>query len=271
MPVAAAAIAPEVIGAGATAGGLDLASLLPMLSGMGGSKGGGKKGGGNSDNLKSGALGIIQSVAAMRASKKARGLRPSNVDPQEQAMNAELNMIRKNRGSGVQYKEALRQLSVQTANAAEDVVGASGGASGAAIAGLAELEQAAGDSFGKIFSAGASDHFFDTAYQDSTNSMIKRRADLQMNDYSNALSEALNLKQAGMSNILNAVAGTPDAAEPTSTTPTRTSGKRGVASFLDLPTPGLEDGSTVTPPVSQDGGVDITGMLKPSPGLMSTF
>lgn len=139
-------------------------------------------------------MATVSMMAARKAAKKAKQLEPPSVDNNQAQLNAELNAIRK--GVSPAMKESIRQLNVAHANAAKDIMSASGGASGAAIAGLSSLDANVGDSLGKLYAADVPNQQVNMKnYLDSENAMIDRVYQIQANDYFNAASKAANLEQ----------------------------------------------------------------------------
>lgn len=143
---------------------------------------------------KNAAMAIVNMMAARKAAKKAKKLEPPIVDNNMAQLNDELNAIRK--GVSPAMKESIRQLNVAHANAAKDIMSASGGASGAAIAGLAGLDANVGDSLGKLYVADVPNQQMNMRnYIDSENAMIDRRYQIQANRFFNASAKAANLEQ----------------------------------------------------------------------------
>lgn len=151
-------------------------------------------------------MATVSMMAARKAAKKAKQLEPPSVDNNQAQLNAELNAIRK--GVSPTMKESIRQLNVAHANAAKDIMSASGGASGAAIAGLAGLDANVGDSLGKLYAADVPNQQVNMKnYLDSENAMIDRTYQIQANRFFNASAKAANLEQEGRQQMMTAING----------------------------------------------------------------
>jgi|GEM_PF-3958578 hypothetical protein len=153
-------------------------------------------------------LGAYQLLYANKLKRQANALFPTSVDPQEQQYNQELNSIRKGSYSGASYANAIRSLRTQQMNSGRDIVAKAGGYGGGAIAGLALNAGEADDAYGKIASTLSHDLMgYQQMYGASTNSMVKRRADLDMMKYGQAEADYREDKAAGYSNFFGATAG----------------------------------------------------------------
>jgi hypothetical protein len=150
-----------------------------------------------------GALtGGAQLIASLIAAKKAKDLRPQNVDPTEAAYAARINDMRMGARTGSIYSEMLRQLRNNAAIASQNVNEAAGGYSGAAIEGIAQTLGKTGDLYGDIVVKSQNEAmYYDNQYNDAIKQMIARKADLQSNDYANKLKSAADLKSAGFANL----------------------------------------------------------------------
>lgn len=151
------------------------------------------------------AIGVAQIIGGNKALKRARKLIPPKVDAQERGYLGELDALRKGYGTGAAYKEAIRQLNLNSANAAEQALDASGGYGGAALDTLSTINENQGNAYGKIFSQADQTRLaYEQMYGLTLDKMVKRRSDIDIMKYAQELNEGMRRRSAGEQNLVNA-------------------------------------------------------------------
>lgn len=177
-----------------------LISMLPQLLGAGG---GGGMGGGGGANAMGGLLGVSQLISGLSDKRRAGMNKPPLEDNEQRNFLNELNQKRKAIRTGSAYSEDLRQLRSQQAGTDAGILSASGGAGGAAIAGLARAQRGTGAAYGGILAnAEKRADDFDSMYEGMLDKVAGRKLDLQTFEYNRALADAAKNKQAGQQNLL---------------------------------------------------------------------
>lgn len=160
------------------------------------------------DGVAQGAIGIGEIVKSAILNRKAIRHEPVRVDEQEADFNSVLNNLRKGYYTRGGLGEGGRQLGVMEANSAENIMDASGGYTGGALAALVNNNAAFGSAFGNSVAAeGANENAVLQMYGNSVDKMVGRRADLDMMNYAQEKYDARNNGQAGFGNLATAFAG----------------------------------------------------------------
>lgn len=147
-------------------------------------------------------VGAYQLSRAKTLEERAKKLRPQNTDPMEANYAAAIDDLRKGYTTGNAYSDVMRQVRQQQVDAIKEATSAAGGFAPAAIEAVNTLNEGAGNAYGKIFTAGQQDkHFYDSLYDKTVNNIIQRKADLQSNDYANAIAKAMAMRTAGQNNL----------------------------------------------------------------------
>lgn len=203
-----AAVASTVAGgAGAAAGGAAGAGGLGALLGQLGGAGGAAAGltGGPAGAIQAG-LGGIQALAGAGRKRAAQQQAPPLEDPETRA---QLNRIKRERArfrSGTAFEASRRALRQQQTQTQRGILRASGGAGGAAIAGLSRAQRATGEALSQIAQQSLSQERFLTGLEAQTQERIsQRRIELQLLGESRGLAEAAQLRTEGTANILAAI------------------------------------------------------------------
>jgi len=200
----AAVASTALAGGGAAAaagGGGGLASLIGSLGGGGGAAG--------LTNVPSGILqagiGGIQALAGASRRKGAQQQAPPLEDPETRA---QLNRIKRERArfrSGTAFEASRRELRQQQTQTQRGILRASGGAGGAAIAGLSRAQKATGEALSQIAQQSLSQERFLSGLEAQTQAGIsQRRLELQLLGQSRGLAEAAQLRTEGTANLLAA-------------------------------------------------------------------
>lgn len=205
---------------GSLAGGAIGTAIAPGIGTAIGSKLGGElsglvagdtpaSGGADSSNGVAGALGVGQLIASALKKNKANGLQPEADDIEQRNFLNEINRKRKAINTGAAYQEQMGELKNQQASTINGMLSASGGAGGAAIAGMARAGRGTSSAFANILAQGDQKEMALTQMSDDLiQRMSGRRLDLQNYEYTRALGEAAKLEQGGMGNTLAAHAQT---------------------------------------------------------------
>lgn len=152
-------------------------------------------------------IGAAQLIIGALQKKKAKRLIPSRVDAQEARMNMRIKSLRDNIETGVTYAEPLRQLERREKAAINQVQETAGGFGGGAIAGIAKIHGATGEAYGDIFAEGQKMGLaYEQLYEKSTESMIKRKQDIDILQYAQKMADAQKNLTGGAANVLGAAA-----------------------------------------------------------------
>lgn len=190
-------------GGAAAAGGGGIAGLLGQLGGAGATAKG-------LTNVPAGivqaGLGGIQSLIGAGRRRGAQQQAPPLEDPETRA---QLNRIKRERArfrSGTAFEASRRALRQQQTQTQRGVLRASGGAGGAAIAGLSRAQRATGEALSQIAQQSLTQQRFLTGLEAQTQERIgQRRLELQLLRESRGLAEAAQLRTEGTANILAAI------------------------------------------------------------------
>ncbi len=195
---------PQLLGAGGAAAG---GAAAGVAAGAGGAAGGGiLKGVGA--NIFQTALGGLQALTGAAKKGQAQKQLPGLEDPEMRAFLNDIQRKRKQLRTGVGLEPVARELRAQQAGTQRAILRRSGGAGGAAIAGLAKAQRATQGAFTEAASRATQQENFLTQVAGQTISDIaQRRLELTLLQRSQGLAESAQLKSEGLSNVLAGVAG----------------------------------------------------------------
>ncbi len=223
VPAASSILGPTgmIMGGGSPAAtGATLAGTgAPGTGGLGGGMpGGGGQGGGLGDMITgikekspvrkivqgalTGALGAGQLISGIIKRRKGEAAMPSLVDPQQQSF---LNKVRRQQKllrSGTAFEPTRAALSREAATTGRGILRASGGASGAAIAGLTRTQRAIGRGIGELGQKSLQEQTRLTALEDSAiQGIAQRKMELQLLKRAQFMAESAQLKKESAANI----------------------------------------------------------------------
>src|SRR5690242_1359903 len=152
--------------------------------------------------------GIFSSIQGKRQEREAAALeqeakkfKPPAEDMEERGFLNDLNRKRRAIATGTAYQNTATNIGQQLANTNQGILRASGGAGGAAIAGMGRAQRAASQSLGDVTAQGQQLEMGYTGMaQQLLNRIASRKAELQLNDYQRLLGQAEQLRGAGQYN-----------------------------------------------------------------------
>jgi hypothetical protein len=181
--------------------------------------------------------GAVESIIGGSKRKKAANSLPGAEDPMERRRLTELDNQRKSFETGSAYASQKKELKNVQSNTVRGAVRAGGGNIGATLSAITRIGADAGDTFAKI--AGEGERRMDTKdamYGDMITKMAERRAALQMQDYTQKMQDAGEIKKKG-NQLLDSVLALPNMNQPaTPPVQNNTSGYVPPPSSLNLPT-----------------------------------
>jgi len=200
-------------------------TYYPLNYSAGGSGGSGGSGGGSSGtgsiidqfvgygkesigNVTGAWMAWQQKEEAERLMKKAKKLRPSDVDPSQVLQLQEIQRKQKAIESGTDPLTALatKQIKSNLASTQQGLIGASKGSTRTLVEGFARSEGVAGDEIGKLLAANAPRvQFYEGLGYDLAQAISTRAFDLQTYDYVSMLARATAMKQTADINASNLI------------------------------------------------------------------
>ena len=220
---------------GATAGS--------VLGGAAGTAIGGPLGGAIGSQLGQMAAPLIvggaQDIIGALGKKKAKSYMPGMEDPMERRRLTELDNKRKTFETGSAYASQLKQIRNIQANTITGATRASGGNSGALLNAINNIGLNTADAYAKVAGAGTErQDAYDMQYGGLLDSMAKRRAALQMQNYTQASVDAAEQKKSGNQTLMSLL---------------------GIAQNFNNPN------SVMSAPKTANGGYDFSSFLAPNP------
>lgn len=149
-----------------------------------------------------------QKEEAERLMKKAKKLRPSDVDPSQVLQLQEIQRKQKAIESGTDPLTALatKQIKSNLASTQQGLIGASKGSTRTLVEGFARSEGVAGDEIGKLLAANAPRvQFYEGLGYDLAESIHTTMRDIQTYDYISMLARATAMKQTADINASNLI------------------------------------------------------------------
>jgi hypothetical protein len=152
-------------------------------------------------------VGGVESILGGINKKKAQSYMPGMEDPMERRRLTELDNKRKTFETGSAYASQLKQLKNIQANSVKGATRASNGNTGALLNAISNIGLNAGDAYGKVAAEGtARQDNFDGQYGDMMENMAKRRATLQMQQYTQKSVDASEQKKSGNQTLMGVLA-----------------------------------------------------------------
>jgi len=151
---------------------------------------------------------LTQQSKAEELLKKAKKLRPSDVDPNQVLLQQELKRKQKAIESGTDPLTALatKQIKSNLASTQQGLISASRGSTRTLVEGFAQSERAAGDEIGKLFAANIPrSQFYEGLGYDLSQIIDTTKRDIQTYDYVSALARATAMEQTANINTSNLV------------------------------------------------------------------
>ena len=148
-------------------------------------------------------IGAGQIFSGMQKKKKAENLFPFQEDPEMRSYLNDINRQKKSFNTGTAFAESLKELKEQQALTQKGILSASGGSSGAAMAGLSKTQKNVGDIFGRIAEKGMEqENFLNQMYGNILGTMSQRKLELNLLKYNQSMTEAADLMKHGQSNLM---------------------------------------------------------------------
>ena len=198
------------LGAAAGAGALGAAGGAGAL-GAAGAAGGAKAGLGTL--LKSltgeqvqGGLGLIQTIQGAVKGRRANQSEPPLEDPRQLELLQKVQRQQKAFETGTAFEPERQAIAQQLAGTQRGVLRASGGASGAAIAGLARSQRAAARSLQDITRARLQQsNILQQMFSEQLGRTAQRKLEIQLLQRAQNLAESAQQRKEGLANVLSAV------------------------------------------------------------------
>ncbi len=168
----------------------------------------GGKGGDTASNV-GGALGAGQLVSSMIKKRQANQMKPNAVDPLQSKLYQEASQKRRQYESGYDpmSQAARRTLNTQLAGSQANVMKRAGGNVGAAMAGNAMAQSAAGNAANKALAATSERvGYYDQMRNQMGDAIAKRKLDLGLMGYAQKMREAGEQGKAGWQGVMGAMA-----------------------------------------------------------------
>lgn len=132
-----------------------------------------------------------------RLAAEAQAKRVPLEDPEQRMYLNELQRKRRAAETGYAYQDAASKLGQEQALASDNILRASGGAGGAAIASITNAQRATGYNMAKVAQQGEQTGLaYSQLYGNLLDTVAQRKADLQLNDYQRLLAQSEQERQA---------------------------------------------------------------------------
>lgn len=188
---------------GASGGSGGMGGATSMLSGGGG--GGGVSGAASASGIGM-VTGLVQTIQALGAKKRAQAAAPSKIDPTQAAFLAELAQKRKSIDTGAEFATGMQAIDDTTAATNNAIVQSSGGDAAGTIQALLQSATIAGKNKNQVLANGMSRQAQATGlYANTLNSIAARKMQLQLADQQQAMAEWAAKSQDAFSNIQGSI------------------------------------------------------------------
>jgi hypothetical protein len=177
---------------------------------MGGMTGGGGGGGGVSGAASASGIGmvtgLVQTIQALGAKKRAKAAAPSKIDPTQAAFLSELAQKRKSIDTGAEFATGMQAIDDTTAATDAAIVQSSGGDAAGTIQALLQSAAIAGKNKNQVLANGMNRQAQVTGlYANTLNGIAARKMQLQLADQQQAMAEWASKSQDAFSNIQGSI------------------------------------------------------------------
>lgn len=150
--------------------------------------------------------GLVQTIQALNAKKKAAGSAPEKIDPTQAAFLAELAQKRKSIDTGAEFATGMQTVDDTMSATNDAIVRNAGGDAAGSMQALLQSAALAGRQKNQILAQGAQRQDQATGlYASTLDKIAQRKMDLQLEDHRQALAEYIAGKQNAMANFQGSI------------------------------------------------------------------